>query len=300
MRCQLSVGVLPAALLALLAALLFGTASLVPAGTAGAASAPSSGYNNWSCVPSAAHPYPVVLLHGLGATYYEDLGTDVAPYLEAAGYCVYGATYGATSPLGPYVGGLGDISASGTQIAVFVDQVLASTHAAKVDLVGHSEGAFMSLWVPKEDGLAGQIAKVVAIAPPTHGTTFGGAVTLGQLFGVMPEVDALMVAGGSGCVACSQLIVGGSAVATLDAGAIAQPGVSYTIIASRTDELVTPTSTAFVEEPGVQNSYIQSTCPFDPVGHIGEAYDSDVEEMIANALDPVTAVPVVCSFGLPF
>ena len=220
MRRKLSFGALPAALLAPLAALLLiGPASLVLGGTAAAASAPPTGYNNWSCVPSAAHPYPVVLLHGLGATYYEDLGTDVAPYLEAAGYCVYGATYGATSPFGPYVGGVGDISASGTQIAEFIDQVLASTHAPKVDLVGHSEGAFMSLWVPKEDGLAGQIDRVVAVAPPTHGTTFGGAVTLGQLFGVMPEVDALMIDGGNGCVACSQLIVGGSTVATLDSGA---------------------------------------------------------------------------------
>src|SRR5580658_6881882 len=77
----------------------------------------SSGYNNWSCVPSATHPEPVVLLHGLGATYYEDLGNEVAPYLEKQGYCVYGATYGATSIFGPYVGGVGPIPASGLQIS---------------------------------------------------------------------------------------------------------------------------------------------------------------------------------------
>src|SRR5580698_8986270 len=116
---------------------------------AASTTAPSSGYNVWSCVPSAAHPQPVVLLHGLGATYYEDLGTDVAPFLAHAGYCVYGITYGATSPYGSYIGGVGDIEASGLQIDAFIDRVLAATHATKVDLVGHSEGAFMSLWVPK-------------------------------------------------------------------------------------------------------------------------------------------------------
>ena len=38
----------------------------------------AGGNNNFSCVPSAAHPDPVVVLHGLGATYYEDLN-----YLQA-------------------------------------------------------------------------------------------------------------------------------------------------------------------------------------------------------------------------
>jgi pimeloyl-ACP methyl ester carboxylesterase len=281
-------------------ALALGVPVLVAANNSGASATTSvsSGYNNWSCVPSAAHPEPVVLLHGLGATYYEDLGTDVAPYLEKQGYCVYGATYGATSVFGSYVGGVGPIPASGLQISLFIDRVLAATHAAKVDLVGHSEGAFMSLWVPKIDGLAPDVDRVVAIAPPTHGTTFGGLVTLGQNLGVLPQVDTLLKDGE--CEACAELIVGGSAVHELDSGPIAQPGVAYSIIASKTDELVTPTSTAFVDEPGVQNAYIQTTCPLDPVGHIGEAYDTDVEMMIGNALDPAAAVPVRCSFGLPF
>ncbi len=258
---------------------------------------PSSGYNNWSCVPSASHPQPVVLLHGLGATSYEDLATEVAPYLEGHGYCVYGSTYGATSPFGSYFGGLGDITASGKQIAGFIEKVLAATHATKVDLVGHSEGAFMSLWVPKEDGLAKNINTVVAIAPPTHGTTFGGLVTLGQDFSIIPEVDDIL---DLGCVACGQIIIGGTAVRTLDQGPIAQHGVSYTVIASKTDELVTPTSTAFVQEPYVTNEYVQTTCPDDPVGHLGEAFDSDIEQMITNALDPKTAQPITCSIGPPF
>jgi hypothetical protein len=233
----------------------------------------------------------------LGATYYEDLGTDVAPFLADAGYCVYGNTYGATSPFGPYIGGLGDITASGLQIDAFINRVLAATHATKVDLVGHSEGAFMSLWVPKVSGFAKKIDRVVAIAPPTHGTTFGGLVAIARDLGLMPEVGLFL---NTECRACDELIIGGSAVATLDNGPIAQTGVTYTIIASKTDELVTPTSTAFVHEPGVHNAYIQTTCPLDPVGHIGEAYDTDVEQMIANALDPATAGKVVCSIGLPF
>jgi len=266
--------------------------------SAARAAAPASGYNDWACKPSAAHPDPVVLLHGLGATYDEDLGQQVAPYLAGAGYCVYGETYGATSVFGSYVGGVGDIPASGRQIGAFVDRVLASTHATRVDLVGHSEGAFMSLWVPKITGYARWVRRVVAIAPPTHGTTFAGLVTAGQTLGLMPQFTR--AAGTSGCPACGELVVGGSAVKTLDSGPIAQRGITYTIIASRSDELVTPTSTSFAPEPGVHNTYIQGTCPSDPVGHIGEAYDSDVEQMISNALDPATARTVSCSYGLPF
>ena len=87
---------------------------------------------------------------------------------------------------------------------------------------------------------------------------------------------------------------------TLTDGPIAEPGVSYTIIASRTDVLVTPTETSFVREPGVRNMYVQDLCPFDPVGHIGMAFDPGVATMISNALDPSSAVPVTCSVGLPF
>ena len=285
---------------ALSASILMAGAGVTLAGGAGpadAADAPSSGYNNWSCVPSRAHPEPVVLLHGLGATYYEDLGNLVAPYLAAHGYCVYGATYGATSLFGQYIGGVGDIAASGREISAFVQRVMSATHAAKVDLVGHSEGAFMSLWVPKVDGDASLVDKVVAIAPPTHGTTFGGLVTIGEDLHAMPEVNELLINGE--CIACAELITGGSAVATLDAGPIAQPGVTYTIIASKSDELVTPTSTAFVYAHGVHNAYIQATCPYDRVGHLGEAYDSDVEQMITNALDPASAHRITCSFGPP-
>src|SRR5262245_8462204 len=64
----------------------------------------AGGENDPSCKPTAAHPYPVVFLHGLGAAYYEDINflqTDVA----GQGYCTFSSTYGAY-PGFPYVGGL--------------------------------------------------------------------------------------------------------------------------------------------------------------------------------------------------
>jgi hypothetical protein len=40
--------------------------------------AAAAGINDPACRPAAAHPYPAVLLHGLGATYYEDINVGDA------------------------------------------------------------------------------------------------------------------------------------------------------------------------------------------------------------------------------
>jgi pimeloyl-ACP methyl ester carboxylesterase len=259
--------------------------------------AATPGVNDPGCRPSAAHPEPVVLLHGLGANATEDINL-LQRDLAGRGYCTFSVTYGA-HPEFPQVGGLRAVADSATEIRAFIEQVLGETGAAKVDVVGHSEGAFQSLYVTKTQGIAGRIARVVAIAPPTHGTTFAGLYNLAYLLGQASRDAVGRVLQSFGCAACDDLGPGGAAVRTLDDGPIAQPGVAYTILTSRFDELVTPTSTAFVREPGVVDAYVQDTCPFDPVGHLGEAYDPTVWQMVANALDPAHAARVACSFGFP-
>lgn len=272
------------------------TAGLLATGTTSASAAPSSGFDDWSCRPSAAHPDPVVLLHGLGGNgpgNYAYLG----PYLAGRGYCTFTLTYGQATTAIP-VGGTVPITKSAPQIKAFVDRVRSTTGAAKVDIVGHSEGGFHSLYGPKVLGYAGQVGKVVALAPPTHGTSFGGLVSVGDFLGLGPLVDVVLNT--FGCQACPEIITGGSAVERLTTGPIAQPGVGYTIIASRADALVTPHETSFVREPGVHNLFVQDACPADAaVGHIGLAFDPSVASLVANALDPQHAQPVSCGFGPP-
>ncbi|HEY3710057.1 MAG TPA: alpha/beta fold hydrolase [Amycolatopsis sp.] len=279
------------------AAVLAAAALVTAAFTAAPAQAATGGNNDPTCRPGAAHPNPVVFLHGLGATYYEDLNFMQAA-VAAKGYCTFSQTYGAY-PGFPVVGGLRPIADSAAEIKTFIGQVLAETGASKVDIVGHSEGGLQSLYVTKTQGIADKIGTVVAIAPPAHGTTFGGLTKLAYLLG-QGERDAVGQALSTlGCPACDNLITGGSAITTLNTGPIAQPGVHYTIITSRADELVTPTDTAFVREPGVDNQYVQDTCPFDPVGHIGEAYDLNVWNLVTNALDPAHATKFLCVVGSP-
>ena len=128
-----------AALLLTAAVTVVPTAAAATATTAQAESAPSRGWNDYSCKPSAAHPRPVVLVHGTFANSVDNwLG--LAPYLVKRDYCVYALDYGQLSGV-PFFHGLGPLDKSAEQLKTFVDKVLAATGAAEADLVGHSQGA---------------------------------------------------------------------------------------------------------------------------------------------------------------
>ena len=253
------------------------------------------GINDYSCTSDSN---PVVLLHGLGATYYEDLNY-MQYWLQNQGYCTYSLTYGAYEGF-PFLGGLKHIADSAPEIAAFIQEVVEETGKSKVDLVGHSEGAFQSLYVPKFEGVSGLIDKIAAIAPPTHDTTFAGLYDLAYLLGNLTRDVVADVLDTVGCGACDDLGPGGAAILRLnDGNPIVQEGNKVTIIASKYDELVTPPETAFIQEDGVTNLWIQSTCPLDPVGHIGEAYDLNVWNLVKNVLDETPDRSFVCLLGSP-
>ncbi|MFJ9342196.1 esterase/lipase family protein [Streptomyces sp. NPDC101733] len=260
------------------------------------ATAASGGLNDFSCRPSGAHPEPVILLHGTFATWYEDLNFFQAD-LAARGYCTFALTYGAYDGF-PLVGGLRPVAVSNVEIRDYVERVRAATGAAQVSVVGHSEGGLQALYLAKMQGIQPHIKAVVAIAPPTHGTDASRLVALGDKVlgrGTLDRVVATL-----GFPVLSDEFPGGPAIVALNDGPVAQRGIAYTIISSRYDELVTPTETAFVREPGVNNRYVQDSCPLDPVGHIGEAYDLNVWHLVRNALDPGRATPIlICAVGSP-
>ena len=92
------------------------------------------GANDFTCRPSAAHPAPVVLVHGTFESATDNWLT-VSPQIKAAGYCVFALDYGDR--------GTGDIPTSAGELKRFVDAVLGATGARKVSLVGHSQGGMM-------------------------------------------------------------------------------------------------------------------------------------------------------------
>ncbi|MGY3684385.1 esterase/lipase family protein [Streptomyces sp. TE33382] len=87
------------------------------------------GANDWNCKPSAAHPRPVVLVHGTFVT-----GTlnwiELAPLLKAKGYCVFAPTYG-RMPNIPVLAAIAPMERSAAELKTFVDGVLAATGASR-------------------------------------------------------------------------------------------------------------------------------------------------------------------------
>ncbi|HLH82398.1 MAG TPA: alpha/beta fold hydrolase [Trebonia sp.] len=301
----LTVACLTAAASALLAASFAGLAraSALPvnydflAGATATALAPATpppGADNFGCKPGAAHPYPVVLVHGTFAN-MDDNWQAAAPLLANHGYCVFAFNYGGASATSP-IQGTGDIAASAAQLSSFVDTVLAATGASKVDLVGHSQGGMMPRYYIDFLGGAAKVDKLVALAPSNYGTTLDGLTTLAGLLGASSLVNSGLAAV---CEACVEQEEGSSFLAHLNA-APTVAGVGYTVIESADDEVVTPYTNAFLPAgPGVTNITVNRQCPLDLSDHLEIAADPVALADMLNALDPASPVKVPCLVVLP-
>jgi triacylglycerol esterase/lipase EstA (alpha/beta hydrolase family) len=262
-------------------------ATLAPVGTAHA-TAPSSGWNNWSCKPSAAHPRPVVLVHGTFANSVDNW-LALAPYLVKRGYCVFSLDYGQL-PGVPLFHGLGPIEKSAEQLDAFVDKVLAATGAAETDLVGHSQGGMMPRYYLKFLGGADEVNALVGLAPDNHGTTLLG---LTKLLPYFPGAADLL---NEKTPALADQVAGSPFLRKLNEGGDTVPGVRYTVIATRYDQVVTPYRSQFLDGPGVRNVLLQDLCPLDLSEHVAIGLvDRIAYHEVVNALDPAHATPTTCA-----
>ncbi|MGP3988754.1 alpha/beta fold hydrolase [Streptomyces sp. 3N207] len=248
---------------------------------------PTSGWNDYSCKPSAAHPRPVVLAHGtLGNSVDNWLG--FAPYLVKRGYCVFSLDYGQL-PGKPFFHGLGPIEDSAKQLDAYVDKVLAATGTDKVDIVGHSQGGVMPRYYLKFLGGASKVNALVGIAPTNHGTTLSGLTKLVDHF--PPAGDVVEEVGPS----LLQQKEGSDFIKKLNEGGDTVPGVKYTVIATKYDQVATPYKTGFLDGPNVKNVTVQDLCPVDISEHVAIALvDRVAWHETANALDPAHATPTTC------
>ncbi|MZD09999.1 alpha/beta fold hydrolase [Streptomyces sp. SID5785] len=263
-------------------------AVLAPLGAAQAsAAAPDRGWNDWSCRPSAAHPRPVVLVHGTFGNSVDNW-LVLAPYLVKRGYCVFSLDYGQL-PGVPLFNGLGPIARSAGQLDTFVDKVRGTTGAPKVDLVGHSQGGMMPRYYLKFLGGAAEVNALVGIAPDNHGTTLSGLTGLLPYF---PGAEDLLTLATPGL---ADQIAGSDFVTKLNEGGDTVPGVHYTVIATKYDEVVTPYRTQFLDGPDVHNVLLQDLCPVDISEHVTiGTVDLVAYHEVANALDPAHATPTDC------
>ncbi|HEY6762714.1 MAG TPA: alpha/beta fold hydrolase [Baekduia sp.] len=249
-----------------------------------------AGANDPTCRPSAAHPRPVVLVNGTFANQI-DSWNAISPLLKNNGYCVYTFNYGGLF-LGQ-IGAYGPIAASAGELKTEVDQVLAQTGASKVDIVGWSQGGMMPRYYLKNLGGASKVNALVGLAPSNHGTTLDGLATLA---GYLPGATALVAAA---CPACGDQIRGSAFLTALNAGGDTVPGVRYTVIQSKYDEVVTPYSSAFLTGANVTNITLQSQCILDLGDHLSMPYDHVAARDVLNALDPAHAQSTLCTPIVP-
>ncbi|MFB4287288.1 esterase/lipase family protein [Nonomuraea sp. ATR24] len=256
---------------------------------------PPPGANDWSCRPSRRHPEPVVLVHGTFGNAY-DSWRYMAPELRRAGHCVFAINYGA--PPGSPLKGTGDIRRSARELARFVDRVLAATGARRVALVGHSQGGMMPRWYLRYEGGAdarrpwrNKVSKLVSLAATHHGTTASGVMSTLDVLGVRH------LAGAAISRAAVQQATGSEFMIQLNRGGDTMPGVRYTVLATRYDEIATPFRSTFLSAgPGaeVRNIVLQDGCAIDLTEHLAMIYDPRALHYVKEALSPGSGGAPVC------
>jgi triacylglycerol lipase len=219
-----------------------------------------AGANDWSCTPSKAHPYPVVIVHGTFGD-SQNLLRRLTRSVHSAGYCVFALDYGnrATGP----------IEGSAAQLDAFVDKVLTATGAPKVSMVGHSQGGMMPRYYIKFLGGASKVDDLVGLAPANHGTSNPLLLTPGLAYL---------------CPSCLQQKTGSAFLGRLNADDETPGPVSYTNIVTRYDEVVIPHTSGFLAGPRTTNVRLQDRCRLDLAGHLLIPSDGPAIRLALNAL----------------
>ncbi|SDX94600.1 Triacylglycerol esterase/lipase EstA, alpha/beta hydrolase fold [Modestobacter sp. DSM 44400] len=177
--------------------------------------------------------------------------------------------------------GTGDLQAAADVLATAVDDALARTGAASVDVVGYSAGGVIArLWAA--DGGATQARRILTLGSPHHGTTLAD---LGA--GLAP----------SQCpVGCQQLTTDSGLLARLNAGDETPAGPTWVSLWSTADQTVTPPESARLD--GAVELPVQSVCADSRVAHGQLPADPVVQGIVLAELaagPPVELGPADCA-----
>ncbi|KAK3808375.1 MAG: secreted lipase [Benniella sp.] len=227
------------------------------------------GYNDFNCKPSAEHPNPVIMLHGLGAN--ANVWSFMGPYFALKGYCAFSMTYGRLPNI-PLLGGLNDLISSAQEVSNFVDKVLASTGASKVDLLGHSEGSTLTRVYLKYNNGVAKTGSLAAIGSNQYGSSFVGLTKLLETSNLKELVKDIL---DPVCKSCPQLATDSQLFQDLNRGQDAYPTIKYLMLVSKYDQVMTPYKNGFLKTkgPNVHNVVLQDLCPLDLSEHFLQLVD---------------------------
>ena len=230
---------------------------------------PPLGANDWSCEPSEERPTPVIIVHGTFGD-QKSLLDRLSLAMVSQGFCVYSFDYGnrATGP----------IEESAEELKAFTGQVLQATGAAKVSMVGHSQGGMMPRYFIKFLGGDAVVDDLVGLAPSNHGTTVTGD----------PDNPLTGPTMNHYCPACVQQTAGSEFLTTLNADDETPGDVSYTNVTTRYDTVVVPHTSGYLTPgPLSTNLTLQDVCPVELSEHLQIPMSGTA---IAITLDALTRV----------
>lgn len=216
----------------------------------------------------------MILLHGTGQAkgIWETLGNQ----LREDGWAVFAPDFGrrATEP----------IDQSIDMLVPYIKAVLHATGSKHAIIVGHSQGGLiatlLSLRIPE------RIKHVICLAAPNHGTNLGGiAAGLTKIPGTKSLLSNFVQSywGISGL----EQLTGSKMVLDADSHDILGPGVTYTCIATKFDQLISPPQSCFLHDGGrgmVTNLYLQDKFPQAVVLHEQMAHDWRARALTREAL----------------
>ena len=210
---------------------------------------------------------PVLIVGGL--TEQQNLLNTLQGRLQDAGLTVF------TMALPGLIPGTQDIAMSARAVAARARQVLRLTGAARLDVVGHSEGGLALRYYIKNLGGAAQVRNYVSLGTPQHGTE------LANLIGQIPLIGD---AAAALCAACAQMAVGSDFLAALNSPRDVVAGVAFTALGTSHDELVVPAPQASFLRDGGTSASVQQFCPNDATLHLGLLVDRPTAGLVISAL----------------
>ncbi|MGW2598135.1 hypothetical protein [Streptomyces klenkii] len=136
-----------------------------------------------------------------------------------------------------------------------------------------------------------KIKKVVQLGATNHGTTMSGIETLADMLHMLGPGEKVLGKAGI------QQYVKSDFIKELNAEGDTVPGIDYTVVATKYDEITTPWQSTFMTAgPGatVQNITLQEGCVVDFSAHLSMSYSPRAIGLVKRALDPsAPAAPCV-------
>lgn len=236
--------------------------------------------------PRLGPPYPVVLAHGFFG--FEDFaGIGFITYFYGVKADL--AAHGEINVFTPAVDPFNDSETRGRELLAHIEEILAETGHARVNIIAHSQGGLDARVVAnlRPD----LVASVTTIATPHQGTPVSDVILrivsdprLEDLVDAIVRLVAAPLwdaAGDETSVFAPLRLFSRDGIAAFDAMHPDEPTVQYFSLAGRTDRMLATELCRVADRPDFLRRYDDTTDPVEPLLAISEAI---VE---GDALDPV-------------